>query len=58
MTLIVSGLALAGLLCSAISIAYAHSQDARSKRLAGLWLRRMGVCAALGLLLVYLGGAR
>ena len=50
--------AFCGLMCSAMAINYAMTNDKRARRLTFRWLRWMFVCAGLGLLLVYLGGAR
>jgi hypothetical protein len=50
--------AFCGLMCSSMAINYALSDDRRAQRLALRWLKHMLVFAALGLLLVYLGGVR
>lgn len=47
--------ALCGVICSGMTLAYAASTDKRSKRMAGVWLKRMLVFAFVGLTLVYVG---
>lgn len=47
--------ALCGVICSGMTLAYAASNDKRSRRMAGVWLRRMLVFAVVGIALVYVG---
>lgn len=58
MSYIIYLFAFCGLMCSGMAINYAATNNGRARRLALRWLRWMFVFAALGLLLVYLGGAR
>lgn len=57
-TYIIYLLAFCGLMCSGMAINYAATNDRRARRLALRWLKHMFIFAGLGLLLVYLGGAR
>ena len=47
--------AMCGVICSGMTLAYAASNDKRSKRLAMVWLGRTLAFATVGLLLVYVG---
>ncbi len=47
--------AMCGVICSGMTLAYAASNDKRSRRLASVWFKRMLVFAVVGIVLVYIG---
>ena len=47
--------AMCGVICSGMALCYAASNDRRSRRMAGVWLKRMLAFAAIGIVLVYVG---